>query len=114
MLLPRRRLRDLGQRRTLGALHHCDDLRLLVAAFALVAGLLACRLLRGLGLLCRLAALGRFRWFWLLGLACHRSLGDRLDRCPDARHRLLAVRELAYLPVSRVAVTVLLEPAHPP
>src|SRR5260370_42474638 len=100
MLLPRRRLRDLGQRRTLGAFHHRDDLGLLVAAFPLVAGLLACRLLRGLGLLCRLAALGRFHWFWLLGLACHRSLRDRLDRCPDARPPPLAGPELAYPPVS--------------
>src|SRR5260370_25200802 len=50
MLLPPRRFHDLRQRRTLGALHHRDDLGLLVSAFALVAGLLACRLLRGLRL----------------------------------------------------------------
>src|SRR6266567_6168940 len=48
VLLPARRLPDLGQRRTLGALHHRDDLGLLVAAFVVVAALLACRFLHGL------------------------------------------------------------------
>src|SRR5258708_2294743 len=43
-----------------------------------------------------------------------RSLGDGLNRRPNARHRLLAVRELRDLLVARDAVPDLYEPAQRP
>src|SRR5258706_4281041 len=70
MFFPSRDFRDFHQRDSLRPLHHRDDLGLLVAAFALVAGLLARRCFpRGLRLLCLLGAFRRFRRFRLLGLA---------------------------------------------
>src|ERR1700681_267730 len=115
VLLPSGSSHNLGQRGTFSALHHRDDLGLLIAAIgSCTSGRLAGGLLGGLDLLGRLPGCARSIRLLRCGFTRLSIPGQRLDRGPDPRYGLLAILELLHGRLAGNAVPDLDEAAHGP